>query len=712
MIAKLNKMKSLYVLIFILSDKVVVGQRSPLNDYHRSKGVQLQFGLIRIEAVPMSEEECAHQCTSELQCRSFNYDLQNKECQLLPWTSHTAGTERRRHNHVDLYEKKDYMRECIVNKGVSYRGTVSRTKSGKPCQHWSSNVPHEHRNSPSQFPEKGLDLNYCRNPDNDLAGPWCYTMDWNTRLEDCGIARCDQDVCVTCNGEDYAGFMDHTASGRECQRWDLNYPHEHKYQPEKYPEKNLDDNYCRNPDGSPLPWCYTTDPDVEREYCNIRKCSETHKLKDVEITKSCFKHHGIGYRGRVNQTTSRTPCQRWDAQFPHAHEFTPENYRCKGLQENYCRNPDGSEAPWCFTTDPRVRTAFCLQIKRCEDDIEPEDCYNGNGTTYRGLVNKTRKGISCQRWTSNRPHTPRVTPQTHPNAGLEKNYCRNPDGDSHGPWCYTLDPKVQWDYCAISTCKGNDISGQREDPDSVEFDSCGKRVDRIFQTKSRILRGQPGNSPWTVSLRTREGSHFCGGTLVSRNWIISSKQCFPSCYTEFRGYTAWMGTILKNPGPNDPDKQVISIQRAVCGPKGSNLIMLELERAAVLNSRVAVICLPPQRYIIPEGTQCEIAGWGETQGTGNDDVLNILKMPVISNKECNKYYRGRVAETEICARTVIRGAGACERDYGGPLSCFTNDCWVLEGVIIPGRGCGRLSHPDIFIRVSMYVNWIKKVMEL
>ncbi|XP_067855110.1 hepatocyte growth factor-like protein [Heptranchias perlo] len=706
-------MKSLHILMFILSREFVVGQRSPLNDYHRSKGVQLRQTSILSSEEPSTEEQCASQCTSNLQCRAFNYNLQSKQCQLLDWTSHALGTERYRHNHVDLYEKKDYMRECIMNKGVTYRGSISRTKSGKTCQHWSSNVPHEHRNSPSQFPEKGLDLNYCRNPDNDQNGPWCYTTDWNTRLEECGIIRCDHDVCVLCNGEDYSGFVDHTESGRECQRWDLSSPHIHKYQPEKYPEKNLDDNYCRNPDGSLRPWCYTTDLTVEREYCNIQTCRGRHKLKDVEITKKCFKHRGVGYRGTVNQTTSGTRCQRWDVQSPHAHEFTPENYQCKGLQENYCRNPDGSEAPWCFTSDPRVRTAFCLQLKRCEDDIEPEDCYNGNGTTYRGLVSKTRKGIPCQWWDSNNPHNPRVTPQTHPEADLQRNYCRNPDGDSHGPWCYTIDPKVQWDYCAISTCKGHAKPSSKENPESVKFDSCGKRDDRMSQMlKSRIMGGFPGNSPWTVSLRNREGKHFCGGTLVSRNWIISTKQCFSSCYADFRGYKAWMGTLLNNPRPDDPDKQAIPIRRAVCGPKGSNLIMLEMERLVTLNNRVAVICLPPQRYIVPEGTKCEIAGWGETRGTGNDDVLKILAMPVMSNDECNQYYRGRVIDTEICAGTVERGAGACERDYGGPLACFTHDCWVLEGVIIPGRGCGRQGQPGIFVRVSMYVDWIKKVMEL
>ncbi|GCC38651.1 hypothetical protein chiPu_0017166 [Chiloscyllium punctatum] len=619
-------MKSFCVLIFVLSSELVVGQRSPLNDYHRSKGVQLHRPSYWAQEMPFSEEDCAIHCTRTLSCRAFNYNLQSKQCQMLDWTSQETGTERQRHNHVDLYEKKDYMRECIVNKGVTYRGYRYITKSGKMCQHWSTNVPHEHRNSPSQFPRKGLDLNYCRNPDNDENGPWCYTTDWHTRLEDCGIKRCDE--------------------GTLRRIWTI--------------------ITAAIPMGHAVPGV-------------------------IPLTLQWSAN--IATYGNVTLPQGETSSQ--------------------GLEENYCRNPDGSEAPWCFTKDRGVRTAFCFQLERCNDDIEPEDCYTGNGTTYRGFVSKTRKGIPCQMWNTNSPHRPRVTPQTHPNAGLLKNYCRNPDGDSHGPWCYTSDPKVQWDYCAIRTCNGHAKATNKEDPASVEFESCGRREDRpVENKKSRMLRGTPGNSPWTVSLRNREGKHFCGGSLVRRNWIISMKQCFSSCYAEFRGYEALMGTILKDPRSDDPDKQAIPIRRAVCGPKHSNLIMLELERPATLNSRVALICLPPQGYIVPEGTSCEIAGWGETQGTGRDDVLNILVMPVISNKVCNLYYRGRLAETEICAGTVLRGFGACERDYGGPLACFTHSCWVLEGVIIPRRGCGRPNHPGIFVRVAMYVDWIKKVIEL
>ena len=29
------------------------------------------------------------------------------------------------------------------------------------------------------------------------------------------------------------------------------------------------------------------------------------------------------------------------------------------------------------------------------------------------------------------------------------NKCRNPNNDEGAPWCYTTNPKVRWQYCAI-----------------------------------------------------------------------------------------------------------------------------------------------------------------------------------------------------------------------------------------------------------------------
>uniref|UniRef100_A0A8C1TIU9 Macrophage stimulating 1 n=1 Tax=Cyprinus carpio TaxID=7962 RepID=A0A8C1TIU9_CYPCA len=643
----------------------------------------------------------------------------------LPLVGDNADVKR--NVNCDLYEMKVYVRKCIVGKGEDYRGKVSTTKSGRTCQQWWSKFPHDHRRTPSAA--NGLELNYCRNPDSDPNGPWCYTTDPDMRYESCDIPQCKTEVCITCNGEDYRGQVDHTVSGKECQRWDQQYPHQHIYQPEKYPDKSLDDNYCRNPDASPVPWCYTS---PKRRFRS-------------GYTTNCFRGRGEDYRGKVNETTSGIPCQRWDAQKPHEHPFSPKTYECKGLEQNYCRNPDGSEAPWCFTSLSGMRTALCLQIKRCADDIEAEDCYNEIGKNYRGVVRKTRKGILCQKWSVSTPHK---TNKTHPEANLTDNYCRNPDGDRHGPWCYTTDPKTEFDYCAIKQCGEASMSIDtlfnliqscllfyllitRLSQNLCTFLQlfnifCAKMSRRLNMVKhaERTKIKNSGRQTWKLPLDRqpsrpvsltinspklchfmevkllckqcflltniffvattcllRKGNHFCGGSLVNSKWTVHF----------FR--TPFFSVLT----PNSPSNNHIWLFS--CSP-------------AQFNDRVSQICLPPERYIVPNGTICEIAGWGETKGKGDETVLNVAQMPVLSNKDCNPYFKGRVRENEMCTMPFVAGVGACERDYGGPLACKNSDCWVLEGVIIPMRRCGHASQPNIFIRVSFYVDWIKKVMEM
>ena len=64
-------------------------------------------------------------------------------------------------------------------------------------------------------------------------------------------------------------------SGKICQPWDSDTPHFHPltslYRP--YLEGH---NYCRNPEGrGSRPWCYTMDPNVRWEYCDVPICSST-----------------------------------------------------------------------------------------------------------------------------------------------------------------------------------------------------------------------------------------------------------------------------------------------------------------------------------------------------------------------------------------------------------------------------------------------------
>ena len=88
-----------------------------------------------------------------------------------------------------------------------------------------------------------------------------------------------------------------------------------------------------------------------------------------------------------------------------------------------------------------------------DDGIGPKpalECADGNQSGYRGTVNQTSSGKGCQRWDSQSPHKHSRTPENNPNAGLDENYCRNPDGEPKA-WCYTVEDK-RFEMCNVSDC--------------------------------------------------------------------------------------------------------------------------------------------------------------------------------------------------------------------------------------------------------------------
>ncbi|PFX11772.1 Tyrosine-protein kinase transmembrane receptor ROR2 [Stylophora pistillata] len=91
------------------------------------------------------------------------------------------------------------------------------------------------------------------------------------------------------------------------------------------------------------------------------------------------------------------------------------------------------------------------------DDTESTDCYHGVGVGYRGDVNITQSGRPCQSWKSQCPHRHLRIPKDVADSKNDSNMCRNPDSSApDGPWCYTTDPNVRWEYCNVSRCTPRD----------------------------------------------------------------------------------------------------------------------------------------------------------------------------------------------------------------------------------------------------------------
>uniref|UniRef100_A0AAV2IXU0 Hepatocyte growth factor n=1 Tax=Knipowitschia caucasica TaxID=637954 RepID=A0AAV2IXU0_KNICA len=627
-----------------------------------------QIPLVRNSRSP---EHCARKCKkAKKNCRAFNFQRNSLKCHLLPFDRFGAGVQMQNNCNFTLFEKKDYIRECVTGTD-NYRGRRSWTKSNITCQAWSDNIINEHTFDPDKYPAHDLRQNFCRNPNNDPGGPWCYTIDPNVRAEECGLPQCSEEECMKCNGEDYRGKVDHTENGRECQRWDSVRPHKHIYQPKKYRDKDLKDNYCRNPDNRLRPWCYTMDPKVSWEYCNITVCDSNYsKESTANLSTSCVEGNGDNYRGTTNVTPDGVFCQRWDAQFPHRHSYLPENYKCKDLRENYCRNPDGSDHPWCFTTNPNQRKANCTQIPQCGAEASPEtECYEDTGETYQGTLSITRSGIPCANWSQHINSADSHSTISH--VWLEKNYCRNPDRDKHGPWCYTNpNTRLSWDYCKLKQCESTTAVPQ------VSYGARAK-VSCFVHINTRIVGGHKvrgSDGSWVVSIQ-RENVHLCGGSLIREDWILTDQQCFTSCSVpDLKDYSVQVGLRKLNESFNHPR---LRISQLICGPEKSNLVMLKLSNPAPLSEGASTIHLPVKECHIPEGTNCTMYGWGETKGTGSDDTLNSVTMP-LDAKMCSQI-KGDAGDSRICAGGR-RGEGVCDRDYGGPLVCQEHERKVIIGL--------------------------------
>ncbi|MEQ2202341.1 hypothetical protein XENOCAPTIV_021791, partial [Xenoophorus captivus] len=146
--------------------------------------------------------------------------------------------------------------------------------------------------------------------------------------------------------------------------------------------------------------------------------------------------------------------------------------------------------------------------------------------------------------------------------------CRNPDNDVNGPWCYTTDRNKKWDYCQIPDCAGLD---------------CGTPVIKPMRCFGRIVGGcvsKPHSWPWQISLRTSAGIHFCGGTLIHPQWVLTAAHCLersnrPSAYQVILGIHRETAT--------EASKQVRQLNKLVLGPNGADIALLKLQRLVEVN---------------------------------------------------------------------------------------------------------------------------------
>ena len=98
-------------------------------------------------------------------------------------------------------------------------------------------------------------------------------------------------------------------------------------------------------------------------------------------------------------------------------------------------------------------------------------------------------------------------------------------------------------------------------------------------------------------------------------------------------------------------------------------------------------------------------------GSSNAEILNFVRVPAITNSECNSAYGGIITDAMICAGYLgIGGKDACSGDSGGPFVCNDGNKAVVAGTVSWGYGCAEADSLDIYAEVSHFIPWLNEQM--
>ncbi|XP_055907814.1 trypsin delta-like [Eupeodes corollae] len=216
----------------------------------------------------------------------------------------------------------------------------------------------------------------------------------------------------------------------------------------------------------------------------------------------------------------------------------------------------------------------------------------------------------------------------------------------------------------------------------------------------RVVNGRAGSIqefPFMVSIQ-QNGRHFCGGSLLNAEWILTAGHCILDIIRagQVKTIKVRAGSSVYNTGG-----VVRNVQSAACHElyDPANMIydvaVLRVEGRYVESSVIKFIKLLTSP--IPSGKPVVVSGWGQLSDRNTNLPMNIqaTEMSYLNYKDCSPIHGRALHQSMICA--IAPGKDACRGDSGGPLTIPGTN--VQVGVVSWGIQCADAGLPGVYANV-------------
>lgn len=219
-----------------------------------------------------------------------------------------------------------------------------------------------------------------------------------------------------------------------------------------------------------------------------------------------------------------------------------------------------------------------------------------------------------------------------------------------------------------------------------------------------------GEFPFIVSLQNDGYGHFCGGSLIKEDWVLTAGHCAESGYLN----TIVVGLLDQK---NRDNVEVFKAKRVITHPQYNDsnqdydFALIQLDG----KSKYKPVDINSAEISIPQSGKnimSTVAGWGVLTEESYSIAQKLMKVdvPLVNAKTCGDAYKGfnEVTDRMICAGYKEGQKDSCQGDSGGPLIVKKNGQASLIGVVSWGKGCARPNLYGVYSKVNSVADWIQK----